>query len=162
MYLLRKGAYREISHIILKHTQYATSWYQKYLHKRKGGEIMTATNMCSNFGGFRCSPPWLRRRFFINFMPEKLRSADAEEMGIDMHMVASLCRLGNNAISMSLVSNSFSCMDISPFGWLMWSWRYIFHSETMVTFSNSVPSNDLASKYLPNNPMRLWIELSAI
>ena len=26
-------------------------------------------------------------------------------------MVASLCRLGNNAISMSLVSNSFSCMD---------------------------------------------------
>ena len=31
-------------------------WYQKYLHKRKGGKVMTATNMCSNFGGFRCSP----------------------------------------------------------------------------------------------------------
>ena len=30
------------------------------------------------------------------------------EMGIDKHMVASLCRLRNNAISMSLVCNSFS------------------------------------------------------
>ena len=57
----------------------------------------------------------LRSRFFINFMSEKLSSADAVEMGIDKHMVASLCRLGNNAISMSLVSNSFSCMDISSF-----------------------------------------------
>ena len=43
-------------------------------------------------------------------MSEKHRSADAVEMGIDKHMVASLCRLGNNAVSMSLVSNSFSCM----------------------------------------------------
>ena len=60
----------------------------------------------------------LRRRFFMNFMSEKLHSADAVEMGIDKHMVASLCRLGNNAISMSLVSNSFSCMDISSFGCL--------------------------------------------
>ena len=59
---------------------------------------------------------WLRRRFFIYFMSEKLRSADAVEIRIDKHMVASLCRLGNNAISMSLVSNSFSCMDISSFG----------------------------------------------
>ena len=41
----------------------------------------------------------LRRRFFINFMSEKLRSTDAVEMGIDKHMVASLCRLGNIAIS---------------------------------------------------------------
>ena len=48
-------------------------------------------------------------------MSEKLRSADAVEMGIDKHMAASLCRLGDNAISMSLVSNSFSCMDISSF-----------------------------------------------
>ena len=55
----------------------------------------------------------LRRQLFINFMSEKHPSADAIEMGIDKHMVASLCRLGNNAISMSLVSNSFSCMDIS-------------------------------------------------
>ena len=39
---------------------------------------------------------WLQRRFFINFMSEKLCSADAVKMGIDMHMVASLCRLGNN------------------------------------------------------------------
>ena len=45
-------------------------------------------------------------------MSEKLLSADAVEMGTDKHMVASLCRLGNNAISMSLVSNCFSCMDI--------------------------------------------------
>ena len=44
----------------------------------------------------------LRRQFFINFMSEKLRSADTVEMGIDKHMVASLCRLGNNAISMFL------------------------------------------------------------
>ena len=70
----------------------------------------------------------LRRRFFINFMSEKLRSADAVEIGIDKHMIASVCRLGNNAISMSLVSNSFSCMDISSFGCLIRSWRYFFHS----------------------------------
>ena len=44
----------------------------------------------------------LRRQFFINFMSEKLRSTDAAEMGIDKHMVANLCRLGTNAISMSL------------------------------------------------------------
>ena len=52
-------------------------------------------------------------------MSEKLCSADALEMGIDKHMVASLCRRGNNAISMSLVSNSFSCMDISSIGYLI-------------------------------------------
>ncbi len=34
----------------------------------------------------------LRRRFFTNFMSEKLHSADAVEMGIDKHMVASSCR----------------------------------------------------------------------
>ena len=72
----------------------------------------------------------------IKFMSEKLCSADAVEMGIDKHMVASLCRLGNNAISMLLVSNSFSCMDVSS-----WSWQYIFHSvlrseKTMAAFSN--------------------------
>ena len=59
-----------------------------------------------------------RRRFFINFMSEKLCSTDAVEMGIDKHMVASLYRLGN-AISMSLVSNSFSCMDIPTFGYVI-------------------------------------------
>ena len=62
------------------------------------------------------SVKWLRGQFFINFMSEKLHFTDAVEMGIDKHMVTSLCRLGNNAISMSLVSNSFSCMDISSFG----------------------------------------------
>ena len=61
----------------------------------------------------------LRRPFFINFKSEKLHSTDSAEMGIDKHMVASLCRLGNNAISLSLVSNSFSCMDISSFGCLI-------------------------------------------
>ena len=55
----------------------------------------------------------------MNFMSEKLFSADAVEMGIDKHMVASLCRLGNNAVSRSLVSYSFSCMDISSFGCLI-------------------------------------------
>ena len=49
-------------------------------------------------------------------MSEKLRSADAIEMGRDKHMVASLCRLGNNVVSILLVSNSFSCMAISSFG----------------------------------------------
>ena len=47
----------------------------------------------------------LRRRFFINFMSET-SSADAVELGIDKHMVVSLCRFRNNAISMSLVSHS--------------------------------------------------------
>ena len=97
----------------------------------------------------------LRRRFFINFMSEKLCSTDGIEMGIDKHMVASLCKLGNNAISMSLVSNSFSCTDLYSFGCLN-----VFHSvlrseEIMAAFSNSVPSNDLAGKSLPNCPMRV-------
>ena len=61
----------------------------------------------------------LPRRFFINFMSEKLCSPGAVEMGIDKHMVVSLCRMENTAISMSLVSNSFSCMDISSFGFLI-------------------------------------------
>ena len=61
----------------------------------------------------------LRRQFLINFMSEKLRFADAVEMGIDNHIVVRLCRLGNNAISMLLVSDSFSCMDRSSFGCLI-------------------------------------------
>ena len=52
-------------------------------------------------------------------MSEKHCSGDAVEMGTDKHMVASLRRLGNNAISMPLVSNSFSYMDISSFGCLI-------------------------------------------
>ncbi len=36
--------------------------------------------------------PW---QLYINFMSEKLRSADAVEIGIEKHMIASLCRLGN-------------------------------------------------------------------
>ena len=48
----KKGAYRDISHIILKHPQKATSTVEKYLHRRKGGGggVVAATNMCSNFG----------------------------------------------------------------------------------------------------------------
>ena len=100
-----------------------------------------------------CSVLRLRRRFAINFMSEKLCSTDDVEMGIDKHVVASLCRLGNNTISMSLVSNSFSCMDISSFG-------CVFHSvlrteEAMAAFSNSLPSNDGAGKSLPNCTMRV-------
>ena len=34
----------------------------------------------------------------INFMFKKLRSSDAVEMGIDKHMVARLCILGNNVL----------------------------------------------------------------
>ena len=66
-----------------------------------------------------CSVELLRRRFFINFMSEKLCSTDPAVMGRDKHMVASLCRLENNAISMSWVNNSLSCMDISSFGCLI-------------------------------------------
>ena len=52
-----------------------------------------------NFSGD--SVKQLRKRFFINFMSEKLSSEDAVEIGINKYMVASLCRLGNNAISKS-------------------------------------------------------------
>ena len=51
-------------------------------------------------------------------MSEKLRSADDVEMGIDIWLPVYV-DWGNNAISMSLVSNSFSCMDISTFGCLI-------------------------------------------
>ena len=51
-------------------------------------------------------------------MSDKHCSTDAVKMGIDKHMVASLRRLGNNAISKPLVSNSVSCIDIS-FGCLI-------------------------------------------
>ena len=101
----------------------------------------------------------LRRRFFISFMSEKLLSADAVEMGIDKHMVASLCRLEDNVISMSLMSNFFSCMDISSFGCfkeLTICFPSVLRSEeTMAAFSNSVSSNNLAGKSLSNCPMRV-------
>ena len=56
MYLLRKGAYRDISHIILKHTQWATSWYQKYLHRRKGGSY-DSYKYVSTFRRFHVQSP---------------------------------------------------------------------------------------------------------
>ena len=62
MCLLGKGAYRDISHI-LKHT-ISNMQVSKISAQKKGegggggggGGVMTATNMCSNFCGFRCSP----------------------------------------------------------------------------------------------------------
>ena len=83
----------------------------------------------------------LRRRFFINFMSEKHRSADAVEMEIDQHLVASICRFRNNAISLSLVTILFHSVLRSE--------------ETMAAFSYSVPSNNLAGKSLSNCPMRV-------
>ena len=50
-------------------------------------------------------------------MSEKLRSTDAVDLGIDKHMITSLYRLGYNAISMTLVSNSFSSIGYIIF-WL--------------------------------------------
>ena len=50
----KKGAYGDISHIILKHTQ-QTQVDIKISAQMKEGKVITATNMCSNFGGFRYS-----------------------------------------------------------------------------------------------------------
>ena len=125
---------------------------------------MTATNVFK-FRWFQVSSPLgqtkvqqLQRRFFINFMSEKLCSADAVEMGIRKHMVASLCRLRNNAISMSLVSNSFSCMYISSFVCLELTIHFPLCAEVRRDngcLLNSVPSNNLAGKSLQNCPMRV-------
>ena len=60
----------------------------------------------------------LPRQFFINFMSEKIRSADGIEKGIDKHMVASLYRLGDDAISMSLVSKFLQLQGYNIF-WLL-------------------------------------------
>ena len=49
----------------------------------------------------RLSSKRLRMQFFINFLSEKLHSANAVKMGLVKHMVASLCSLGNNAVNMS-------------------------------------------------------------
>ena len=64
IYLLRKGAYRDISHIILKHT-ISNKLVIKVSAQKKGGgggggEVMTATNMCSNFGSKWSSLPIAR------------------------------------------------------------------------------------------------------
>ena len=53
----------------------------------------------------------------LYFMSEKLRSADALEMGRQAYG-CQFCILWNIAISMSLVSHSFSYMDISSFACL--------------------------------------------
>ena len=52
-------------------------------------------------------------------MSVELGFADAVEMGMGKHMVASLYRLRNTALSISLLSNSFSYMDISSFSCLI-------------------------------------------
>ena len=65
MYLLRKGAYRDISHIILN-THNKQQVGNKSICTKKGGrgggEVMTATNICSDFGGFRLSPPMVNKQ----------------------------------------------------------------------------------------------------
>ena len=90
---------------------HVNNFFQVTISEFFWGDSMTIFIKLDGLSSVKC----LGRQFF-NFMSEKLCSAGAVEMGIDKHMVASLCRLGNNAISMSLVSNSFSCMDISSFG----------------------------------------------
>ena len=57
MYLLRKVAYRDILHIILKHTPNKQKAGIKSICTEGRREVMTATNMCSNFGGLRESSP---------------------------------------------------------------------------------------------------------
>ena len=56
MYLLTKDAYRDFLHTILKHT-ISNKLVSKVSAQKKwgggGGGVMTATNMCSNFGGLR-------------------------------------------------------------------------------------------------------------
>ena len=58
MYLLRKGAYRDFffTYYLKAHT-IRNKLVSKASAQKKGGEVMTATNMCSNFGGFRYSSP---------------------------------------------------------------------------------------------------------
>ena len=55
MYLLRKGAYRDFFTYHLKAHTISNKLVSKVSAQKK--EVMTATNMCSNFGGFRCSLP---------------------------------------------------------------------------------------------------------
>ena len=52
MHLLRKGVYEDISHIIL----ISNKLVSKVSAQKKGGEVMTATNISSNFGG-KCYSP---------------------------------------------------------------------------------------------------------
>ena len=59
MYLLRKGAYRDISHHLKAHT-ISNKLVIKVSAQKKGGGVMTATNMCSNFGGQWHSHPHIK------------------------------------------------------------------------------------------------------
>ena len=67
-------------------------------------------------------------------------------------------------MSISLVNNFFSLMDISSFGSLINSRRYVFHSAEVrrdnICLLKFNPFNDLAGKSLPNCPIRVSIELS--
>ena len=67
LYLLRKGAYRDFLHIILNHTTISNKLLIKVSAQKKGGEIMTATNMFSNFGGkwSSCPFPFQLKYIFI-------------------------------------------------------------------------------------------------
>ena len=55
MYLLRKGAYRDISHIILKHTP-SNKLVSKVSAQKKGGESYDSYKYVFKFQWFRCSP----------------------------------------------------------------------------------------------------------
>ena len=58
MYLLRKGAYRDFLHAILKaHTISNMLVSKSICTEERGEKVMTATNMCSNFGSKWSSPP---------------------------------------------------------------------------------------------------------
>ena len=57
LYLLRKGAYRDFLHIILKAHTISNKLVIKVIAQKKGGEVMTATNTCSNFGSKWSSSP---------------------------------------------------------------------------------------------------------
>ena len=50
MYLLRKGAYRDISHHLKAHT-ISNKLVSKVSAQKKGGKSYDSSNMCSNFGG---------------------------------------------------------------------------------------------------------------
>ena len=55
-------------------------------------------------------------RVLIIFISEKLRSTEAVPTGIDKQMFAVTLKLGNIAMSMLFVVNSFSCAFLSSLG----------------------------------------------
>ena len=54
---LRKGAYRDFFIYHLKAHTISNKLVSKLFAQKKGKNVMTATNMFSNFDDFRCRPP---------------------------------------------------------------------------------------------------------